>query len=93
MALAPGLSAEEVKGLREARWNELLEEELRLRGKSLIAIEREPLKGAAWKIGVATELRRSGVPYPWLAKTLQMGSANSVRAYVNRFKEKLHLSA
>ena len=83
----------EAKGLREARWNELLEEELRRRGKSLIAIELEPLKGAAWKIGVATELRRSGVPYPWLAKTLRMGSGNSVRAYVNRFGESLHISA
>ncbi len=45
-------------------------------------------------IGVATPLRRSGVPYRWWAQTLRMGSPNSVHAYVTRFQgERLHTSA
>lgn len=93
MALTPGLSAMEARDMREARWTQLLDDELRRREKSVSAVETEPLKSAAWKIGMATQLRRSGVPYPWLAQNLRMGSANSVRAYVNRYREELHISA
>lgn len=93
LALAPGLMANEAKALRETRWGQLLEVEVQRRGLPLSVIEQEPLKSASWKIGVATDLRRAGVPYSWLAETLRMGSANSVRAYVNRFREKLHISA
>lgn len=85
-ALHPGMEAAEVTEFREARWLNLLQAELDQAGRQL-SDAAVALKGARWKVEVARRLRAGGVPYKWIAEVLQMGKANSVRAYVNTVRE------
>jgi hypothetical protein len=38
--------------------------------------------GAQWKIALAHELRNVNAPHAWIATTLNMGKASSVRVYL-----------
>jgi hypothetical protein len=83
MALQPGIAREEIAELRHARWELALEAALRSLGRSgeSLATDR---KGAAWKRVLAARLRtETGASHAWIAQHLHMGSANSVRAWLN----------
>lgn len=84
-ALAPGIETTELRSLKEARWLQVLEEEL--------AHHRQTRETAAstranvpWKITTATKLRQVGAPYTWITQQLHMGSISTVRVYLNRTK-------
>jgi hypothetical protein len=84
LALSPGLESEQLKSLREARWQSLLDETLRTMGQTKDDLQSDR-KGAAWKIATADRLRREGgASHRWLATNLAMGGSNSVRSYLSR---------
>ncbi|WP_233256626.1 transposase [Opitutus sp. ER46] len=77
-ALAQGLIGQELKAMRAARWQAAFASALRNAGR-----RPEDLDGssprAEWKVAVAQELRRSGVPYGRIATMLGMSSAGAIR--------------
>lgn len=87
-ALERDLPRDEIRDLKEARWQAALDEGLSLRGKNrgdLFQHRRSP----RWKVEMACMLRReAGAPYRWIAEKLQMGSPHSVRVAVCRFVNK-----
>jgi REP element-mobilizing transposase RayT len=86
-AAEPGMAAEEMQDLREARWKRVLEAELAADGRTLAEAPRCP-KGVAWKVRIARCLRESaGAPHAWIARTLHMGSVGSVRVAVSRLRK------
>jgi putative transposase len=83
LALSPGLSARERNDLRHAKWTAVLARALALAGKTEAHIHADA-KSAAWKVGVADQLRReANAAYPWIASSLNMGKPASVRVYVS----------
>ncbi|HVU31788.1 MAG TPA: transposase [Opitutaceae bacterium] len=94
LALQRGVSAHEIQELKHARWADALETVLRQAGRDAESLKTSR-KGVAWKREVAAELRRSvGAPHGWLAEHLHMGTANSVRAWLNERPQKnMHISA
>lgn len=94
LALAPGIAAQEAMDLKHARWAAALELALRAAGRTPEALQQER-KGAAWKRDVAAQLRSHvGASHRWLAENLHMGTANSVRAWVNgRQRPNMQISA
>jgi len=84
LALAPEMSAAEIRELREARWRAALAEALARQGRQ--AHELAPAaKGAPWKIEVARDLRvNAAVPHAWIAAQLRMGTPSSLRANLCR---------
>lgn len=86
LAVTPGIAAEEVRELKHARWSVALEHALKNAGRESASLS-EGRKGAEWKRELAAELRRGvGASHAWLAEHLHMGSANSVRAWLNQGK-------
>lgn len=84
LALEPGLSAEQMREVREARWSAELNAILQKEQKTHHELQAAP-KGADWKIAAAERLRlETGAPHRWIAKHLAMGSPNSVRSYLSR---------
>lgn len=84
LALDPGLGAEELRELKEARWTLVLDQALAESGNTLEQAKVAP-KGAAWKRAIAERLRReAGAPHAWIAAMLHMGSSASVRVYLSR---------
>lgn len=83
MALHPGLDQKELRGLKEARWSDDLDQVLRRMGKDLEQAGH-PGEGDGWRIEVARELREVGIPYAWLARQLNLGSADALRVRVYR---------
>ncbi len=84
LALSAGFAAKEIEDLKEARWRGALEHALRQAGKTAEDV-RADAKGAAWKRVAATVLRdEANAPHRWIAQTLNMGCANSVRSYLSR---------
>lgn len=84
LVLRVGIAQEELRQIREARWAAVLADELRLKGKSADDIRRDR-KGADWKRAIACALRRkAGASFAWIADSLEMGRAGSVRVYVCR---------
>jgi putative transposase len=83
MALTPGLSAAEVREIREAKWEAALSGLLAAAGRS------EPTVGAGrkaepWKVELALALRdRYGASTRWIAEKLAMGSPDSVRSVLS----------
>ena len=93
LCVAPGIAADELRELKEAKWQEVLEIALRAAGKSAAAIAEDG-KGAGWKRRVAETLRReAATPYHWIARALNMGSPNSVRSWLSRDRRNQHVSA
>lgn len=87
-AINPGMEAEELKGLKQAHWSQVLEAELQRRRKSRTDATGD-IGGALWKIEVATRLRQAGAPYAWITGELNMGKASSVRAYLSQAKSSI----
>jgi putative transposase len=90
LATVPDLDATELRDIRERRWQELLEGQLRATGRNEPEISRGP-RDAPWKIEIAARLRKHGVPYRWISDTLCMGAPHVIRAHVFRRAE--HRSA
>lgn len=66
----------------EAAWETIIRESLLTCGKSETDVQSDS-KGAAWKVSIVREARKTGnVPFAWLAARLNMGAASSVRAYL-----------
>lgn len=87
-AIAPGVEAEELRGLKQAHWSQVLDAELQRRAKSLEDASGD-ICGAPWKIEVATRLRQAGAPYAWITHALHMGKTSSVRAYLSQIKSSI----
>jgi len=84
--LAVGLPKEERTALREACWQDALEDGLRQRGKSAEALQTKPMK-QDWKLALAKEVRRStGASISWLATNLYLGGAATLRGYLHSKK-------
>ncbi len=82
MDLAVGADQWEIRSLKETRWAAVLAEELKKRRRRASDLVRDR-KGAPWKREIAVALRESsGASCGWIAKTLHMGSPESVRVYV-----------
>jgi len=87
-ALESGLEHAELADLKHARYQDALEQALRVMGKPSEAL-RQDRKTAPWKIDLALELRKSAVPYRWIAEHLNMGSPDSLRGLVTKRKREL----
>ena len=69
---------------RQNRWQQELEVGLAQIGQTLDDAAVAP-KTISWKLELAYRLRQaSAPPYSWIAKTLRMGAASSVRAALSR---------
>lgn len=84
-SLDPGLEQSELRELKQALWMKRLKQHLADTGKSLGKAARAR-KTESWKVTTAMALRKSGVPYGWIAEQLQMGSPNSLRVHISRAK-------
>lgn len=84
-ALDPGIETAELRSMKEARWTQVLEEELMTNNQT-----RETAVAAranvSWKITTAQKLRNAGAPHAWITRELHMGSVSTVRVYLNRAK-------
>jgi REP element-mobilizing transposase RayT len=84
LALAPEMSAAEIRELREARWRAALEEALARQGRQAHELALAA-KGAPWKLELARDLRvNAAVPHAWIAAQLRMGTPSSLRANLSR---------
>ena len=82
--LAPEWAADELEEFRQNRWQQELEVGLAQIGQTLDDAAVAP-KTISWKLELAYRLRQaSAPPYSWIAKTLRMGAASSVRAALSR---------
>ena len=82
-ALAPGIETAELRTLKEARWAQVLDEEL-VRHKQTRDTAASARANTPWKITTAKKLRNVGAPYAWIAQQLHMGAVSTVRVYLNR---------
>ena len=79
-----GVARDELREWNEARWRETLTVALAENGRSRADLEPEPPR-AAWKIEIATRLRReSAVPYRWIAQAMNTGDPAILRVYIRR---------
>lgn len=84
LSLSAGMSAAEVRDLREGRWRAALEEVLVRQGRRAEELVLAA-KGAPWKIELARALRlNAAAPHAWIAAQLRMGTASSVRTHLCR---------
>ena len=82
--MAVGIEKAELREIREFRWDDVLQAALRELGKDQADIENDA-KGIAWKIAIASRLRRhAGTPHRSIAQALNMGKPASVRVYLCR---------
>jgi hypothetical protein len=82
--LAPEWAPDELNSFRQDLWQSELEAGLVEAGRTLSEATTTP-NLVAWKIDLALRLRRiSAAPYRWIAATLNMGAASSVRAEISR---------
>lgn len=84
-SLDPGLEQAELRELKQALWMTRLKQHLADAGKTLGKAAKAK-KTEPWKLGIALALRKSGVPYGWIADQLQMGSPNALRVHISRAK-------
>jgi REP element-mobilizing transposase RayT len=85
LALTSGLESQEVRDLRESRWESTLSDALAAMKRTPADLATEPMK-QPWKLTLAAQVRRtSGAPIVWLATRLQLGAATSLRSYLWRF--------
>jgi putative transposase len=83
-ALSPGLEAEQLREMKEARWSVRFNELMRQANRTAEDVRRDR-KSAAWKVALATTLRREeGASIGWLTQALRMGKASAVRNYLCR---------
>lgn len=84
-SLDPSLIGPEIRAMREARWQELLNGAMTQAGYTGTRAESDKTS-ASWKIAMAAQLRTHGVPYRWIAHALKMKSAAAVRTHVWAFR-------
>lgn len=87
-ALSQGLPAAELQALREAKWEGLVNDELAAIRRTETDITAAK-KLAEWKIGLAVNLRKSGVPMSWITSRLALGNPGSARVYLSRATKRL----
>ena len=81
-----GISREELRELKEHRWEEALEKALRSERKTKEDMQTKP-RVQPWKINIAKKLRReAGASVAWITEQLRMGKPSSVRSYMSRSK-------
>jgi len=84
-SLDPGLEQAELREFKQTLWMQRLKQHLtdagKTHGKAVGARKTEP-----WKVSIAVALRKSGVPYGWIADQLHMGSPNALRVHISRAK-------
>ena len=85
-ALAPGFETAELRSLKEARWNQVFDEEMN-QHKQTHESAASTRANVAWKLAIAMQLRSAGAPYAWITQQLHMGSVSTVRVYLNRSKK------
>jgi formylglycine-generating enzyme required for sulfatase activity/REP element-mobilizing transposase RayT len=91
LALNPGLAREEVSELRMAAWEQALDAALGEMGKTREDLATKPSR-RTWKVELALKLRETtGAPVTWLAETLKLGQAASVRGYLYQIRNQNHL--
>jgi len=86
LALDPCREATELRSLKETRWINVLDDELKLH-KQTKETEVSTRANAGWKISTARQLRLFGATYKWIPEQLHMGSTSTVRVYLNRTKK------
>ncbi|MGB0334807.1 MAG: transposase, partial [Opitutales bacterium] len=74
----------DLKELNEARWEQIVLDEMKHLKKEESEIDTSP-KGADWKVAIAKRLRKeTTTKNPWIAHRLKMGHANYVSNLVNQ---------
>ncbi|MFQ3225977.1 MAG: putative transposase [Lentimonas sp.] len=74
----------DLKELNEARWEQIVQAEMKHLQKKKDAIAQDP-KGADWKVRIAKRLRKeTTAKNPWIAERLQMGQPSYVSNLVNK---------
>lgn len=87
-ALDPGLERSEIKELREATWEQAVQNELARTGRADGELLSKP-KRQDWKIALASEVRRlAAAPISWLAKRLALGNPSSLRSYLWSYRSR-----
>jgi hypothetical protein len=82
--LAPEWAVDELNSFRLDLWQRELAAGLAEAGRTLPEAANGP-KISAWKLDLARRLRcTAAAPYRWIAATLNMGAASSVRAEISR---------
>ena len=90
LAALPDLDATELRDIKEQRWRQSLDAEMKTLGRDQHDIARDP-PDALWKIAIAVRLRENAVPYRWLSDSLKMGAPHAIRGHVFRYSD--HRSA
>lgn len=84
LALEPSLESAEVRGMREAAWEESMQAALaaaKRTGANLVSAAPK----LPWKLTIAAQVRsQSGAPWPWLAERLRLGSPGALRTHFCR---------
>jgi putative transposase len=88
MALSPGLAADQLRALREARWRDTLERQLHLAGRTRVEALASP-KTMPWKLHLAESVRReSGAAISWLTRELGLGAEATLRSLLSKLRRK-----
>lgn len=91
LALSPGMEAREVAALREESWHQALAKVLEAAGIAQDQLAADKVQWAQ-KLEITAQLRRVvGAPYEWIARTLKISNAASLRMQV--YRRLLHVSA
>ena len=84
LALVPGLGAAQAHALREARWRQVLEEQLKAAGRMRDETLRAP-KTAPWKLELAQSARdRAGATMAWLVREVGLGAEGTARSLMSK---------
>jgi hypothetical protein len=74
-----------------AAWEQALDAALGEMGKTREDLATKPSR-RTWKVELALKLRETtGAPVTWLAETLKLGQAASVRGYLYQIRNRNHL--
>ncbi len=91
LSLQTGMEREEIRELKEVRWRDLLESELKAVAKSESDAAAEP-GFKPWKITIAQSLHQRGAPSQWISDHLHTGPAASLRSLLCRLAAKSGLT-
>jgi len=84
--LTPGLAAAEAGALREERWREVLERQLKAAGRTQAEAWADP-KTKPWKLELARAVRaESGASITWLVRELGLGTEGTARSLMSKLK-------
>jgi REP element-mobilizing transposase RayT len=83
LALSAGLSGQELREMKEVRWQEALSAAMSAAGKTA-ADSQADARNAPWKLQIAQLLRGQGTSCQWIASSLNMGTAGALRVNLCR---------